>query len=110
MFKNIKGNGAAEQSNIANIPGVQGEAKLYPNPVAASKVTLQFVNMDKGRYEVTIYSSEGQKLASQKLQHNGGTNVYALSLKSSWTGGVYRVNIINEDSKKSTNLNLVISK
>ena len=78
--------------------------------LSTNKVTLQFANMDKGNYEVTVYSPNGQKLASHKLEHNGGSNNYPLPLDASWAGGMYRISIIHEDLQKAVNLNLVISR
>ena len=113
VFKHIKGNDiTANENNTADKASitVKGNVTLYPNPVNTNKVMLQFTNMDKGNYEITVYSPKGQKLASRKLQHNGGANAYALPLDASWAGGVYTVSIIGEDSKKAINLNLVISR
>jgi len=109
VFRHIRGEGNTTAADMANT-NTEGKVVLYPNPVTTNKATLQFTNMVKGNYEVTVYSSKGQKLASRKLHHDGGSNAYTLPLDASWAGGVYRISIIHEDSKKAVNLNLVISR
>jgi hypothetical protein len=96
--------------NTNSIAATTGSANVYPNPANTDKVMLQFGNMEKGKYEVTVYSTKGQKLSSRKIEYIGGTNVYTLPLNPSWTAGVYTINIANEDSKKAINLKLVISR
>jgi hypothetical protein len=102
IFRNIKANVTGEENTTANMASIKAEGNvvLYPNPVSTNKVTMQFANMDKGNYELTVYSPKGQKLASRKLEHNGGSNNYALPLDASWAAGMYRISIIHEDSKK----------
>ncbi|MEP6682654.1 MAG: T9SS type A sorting domain-containing protein, partial [Parafilimonas sp.] len=98
-------------TGVANsITETAGGVTIYPNPVSTSKVTLQFSNMDKGDYEVTVYSPKGQKLASREINYPGGNTAFPLPLNPSWNAGVYNVGVINKDSKKIINLKLVISK
>jgi hypothetical protein len=63
-----------------NTRATEGKLKLYPNPVSVNKVQLQFSGMEKGSYEITLYNSIGIKLASRKVQHNGGNSTYPLPL------------------------------
>jgi hypothetical protein len=98
-------------SGVANSIAVKASGvAVYPNPVNTNKVTLEFNDMDKGKYEVTIYSPGGQKLANRKIEHNGGNNTYPLPLNPSWSAGIYTISITNEDQKKAINLRLVIGK
>jgi subtilisin-like proprotein convertase family protein len=96
--------------NTNSFAATAGNVNVYPNPASTDKVTLQFGNMEKGNYEVTVYSPKGQKLSIRKIEYSGGTNVYTLPLNPSWAAGVYTINIANEDSKKAVNLKLVISR
>jgi hypothetical protein len=87
-----------------------GSITVYPNPVAANnKTMLQFDNMDKGSYVITVYNSGGQRVAERTIQHNGGSAVYPLILNSS-LAGVYSIRALNEDLKKIINFQLVINK
>jgi len=98
-------------TGVANSVAVRATGvAMYPNPVNTNKVTLEFNDMDKGKYEVTVYSPGGQKLASRKIEHNGGNNMYPLPLNPSWSAGVYTISIAGEDQKKAINLRLVIGK
>ncbi|HEX5149941.1 MAG TPA: putative Ig domain-containing protein [Parafilimonas sp.] len=113
VFKNLKkskknNGGNTAESIVAKT--LESSVIVYPNPASTNKVSLEFTNMDKGSYEVVVYSGQGQKLATRKIVHNGGTAAHVLPLDASWAGGVYRINIIHEDSGKAVNLNLVISR
>jgi hypothetical protein len=83
---------------------------MYPNPASTNNVTLEFNNMDKGKYEVIVFSPGGQKLASRKIDHNGGYNIYPLPLSPSWSAGIYTISVANEDSGKAIHMRLVVSK
>ncbi len=87
-----------------------GAVTVYPNPVSTQKVMLRFNGMDKGSYEITVYSPKGEKLASHKIDHNGSNNIYPLALNASWVNGVYTICIKTSNSKKRINLTFLIIK
>jgi type IX secretion system substrate protein len=98
-------------SGIMNSIGVRASGvHIYPNPVSDDKVMLQFSNMAKGVYEITVYNSQAQKILNANYLYAGGDNTYCLSLSQSFASGLYSVVIVNEDSKKAINLKLVIDK
>ena len=101
-------------------PGITGVANsvaeitekigLYPNPATGDKTLVEFSNMSKGDYEVVIYNAKGEKLSEQIVQNAGGHVNYAIALRSSWAAGVYTVDVVDKNSKKSTHLKLLISR
>lgn len=94
-----------------NIASTSRSVNISPNPVTNLKnARLQFNNMVQGNYEITIYSSKGQILSVQKLVHNGSNTAYSLAASASLASGVYRIIVLNEDSKQSLNLNLMINR
>jgi hypothetical protein len=96
-------------TGISKSAAKTGNVILYPNPVTNGKATLQFSGMDKDNYAVTIYNANGQKLENYSIQHEGGNGVYSLLIPTGWPGGLYTVNVIEENLKKTINLKLVIN-
>ena len=98
-------------SGITNsvAPGIP-KISLYPNPVSENKVTLQFSDAEKGEYQVIIYNAGGEKLSTQKIGLHSTNTACNLLLKPGWPGGIYTVSIINEETGKTTNLQLVINR
>ncbi|MEP6682653.1 MAG: T9SS type A sorting domain-containing protein [Parafilimonas sp.] len=106
--------------NNQDIAGVSGVAKsvilkasgvhIFPNPVSDGKAMLQFNNMDKGVYDITVYNSQAQKILNTTFSHTGGDNMYCLLLNPAFASGLYSVAIINKNSKETINLKLVIGK
>ncbi len=87
------------------------QVTIYPNPVSTQKAMLRFNGMNKGNYEITVYSPKGEKLASHKINHDGSNNIYPLSLDASWANGVYSISILSSDNLTNiTHLKLIIAK
>ena len=99
-------------TSVANdLASTESSVSVYPNPVMEIKnAMLRFNKMSKGNYDVTVYDAKGQKLSSQKIQHDGGNNLYSLQSNASWAAGVYTITVLNEDSGRSVTLKLVVSK
>ncbi|MEP6748596.1 MAG: PKD-like domain-containing protein [Bacteroidota bacterium] len=100
-------------TGISNSIGVDeaGTISIQPNPVTSSKqAVLRFNNIARGGYEITLYNTKGQKLASEKIQHNGNRMTYGLPNVPSLTAGMYTVIVLNSATHKVTSLNLIIIK
>ncbi|MBS1747335.1 MAG: T9SS type A sorting domain-containing protein [Bacteroidetes bacterium] len=98
--------GISESVDFSN-----GSISISPNPVTTAKnAMLRFSNIPKGEYEIVVYDSKGQKLATKNILHNVNTAVYNLPSGPSWASGIYIVNVVNENSKQSAKIKLVISR
>ena len=98
-------------TGIANNALAKTGITVYPNPVAIKdKAMLQFNNMDKGSYTITVFNTMGQKLVERIIQHSGRSAGYSLSLNPSWAAGVYTISATNENLKRTMNFQLVINK
>jgi hypothetical protein len=74
---------------------------LYPNPATGkSAVQVQLVYKPAGMYSLVLYSSFGQRIMQQKIQHNGGTATYPLQLNGTLAAGNYKLEVENERGKK----------
>ena len=84
---------------------------VYPNPVRGNVLSLKLTNIVSGSYTISIYSTLGQKVSSQQLQHNGGTASYNLSLNNNLASGLYKLSIVSATDKKAVyETSLVIKK
>jgi hypothetical protein len=93
--------------NQAN-PGTTGNANsmaetatgisVRPNPVkTGEKIMLQFSNMNKGKYQVTVTNTLGKALAERTIEHDGGRFTYTLQTDARWATGSYFVKVTGED-------------
>jgi len=93
-----------------NIVESTANVSLYPNPVNGDRVLLQFNNMNEENYQVTVFSPKGEKLSILNIENGKADAVYSLPLKPAWAAGIYTINITGKGSKRSINLQLIISK
>ncbi len=105
--------------NQAN-PGTTGNANsiatqksgvsVHPNPIkTGEKVMLQFSNMTKGKYQVTVTNTAGKALAERTIEHDDGSYTYTLQTDARWAAGSYFVTITGENGY-SLVTKMVISK
>lgn len=89
--------GAVKYSAIINLrAAVNGTGvSIFPNPVKGTAVNVQLDNLDRAIYNVVVTNSNGQKIATQVINHNGGTASYGLRLPASVTKGLYHVSVTN---------------
>ncbi len=72
---------------------------VYPNPVRHGQAGLQFLNLDRGNYAVTLFNEAGQKVYSKNIIHNGGTASFTLELPAALRRGVYHVQVSDAASR-----------
>ena len=89
---------------------VAGGVSVHPNPIAmGEKIILQFNNMNKDKYEITVTNTAGKALAEKTILHDGGGNIYSLQTDARWAAGSYFIKITGENGY-SLVTKLVISK
>lgn len=93
-IKAIETNGKTVYSDIARISIGAGKTllNLYPNPVKGNFIGVQINNLPAGKYVIKIFNSSAQAVASQLLDHKGGSMSQTLSLNN-LKPGVYTVEI-----------------
>ncbi|TDH26371.1 T9SS type A sorting domain-containing protein [Segetibacter sp. 3557_3] len=90
---------AVEQSNRlkltpvvkVNINDLKSGIAVYPNPIAGRALTIRFTNKPRGGYEVSLVNGSGQRIQTEKLQHDGRTAIYNLDLPATVPAGVYQL-------------------
>ena len=93
---NISNDGSVTYSNTMKITilGDKTAFNIYPNPASANNLNLQFINQQKGKYEIKLVNSFGQQLMTKIIQYPGGTGVEKLQPQQNIPPGVYQIEII----------------
>lgn len=93
-------------SNIVMVTVGKGKEgiSIYPNPVKGRAATIQFTNMQQGKYNVMVYSASGTKLLQKTIEHLGGSAAYQFILPQSFASGMYHVMIMGDTIKVQKNL------
>jgi hypothetical protein len=73
---------------------------VYPNPVkAGGSATLQFINQEKGKYQVRLYNYLGQSVFYASVNVTGNIFLYSLDLPHPLSSGYYQLEIISESDR-----------
>ncbi len=86
-----------------------GDVKVFPNPVSGNKISLQFSNMIKDNYSITLSSLSGEILLRNNISHNGGNNTYYISLNSVLAKGLNTISIYGLSAKKTIHLPIILN-
>ncbi len=106
-IKSVDISGVVKYSNIVTVTmGDVGVASIsiYPNPVTSGKVNIKFNSMVKGDYSIIVSNTLGQKIASNNVQHGGGSSNYHILLPNGITKGNYQVQILGNNYNKMEKL------
>ncbi len=98
-IKAIGKDGQVMYSTIVSVTlGTDGMAGLlvYPNPVKNHLCHVQLTNLAAGTYHLGVYSMAGQLVASQQIQHAGGSSSQKLYLPAGTAAGVYVVKLAGQ--------------
>ncbi len=100
--KSVGVNGEVKLTSVVNVKLGKGGAavSVYPNPVKDNSISLQFANMVKGSYTVTLYNTAGQVMATKLVQHNGGSATEQMVLPT-LAKGMYQLEVKGEASKST---------
>jgi Secretion system C-terminal sorting domain len=70
---------------------------VYPNPVTAMMVNLQFTNIKRGRYLLNLYNGVGQIVYTSNIDHAGGSASQLIILPSTLGRGLYSIELKGEN-------------
>ena len=77
---------------------------VAPNPVTGSVITLHLNNMKQGKYEVSLYSADGQMVYSGYLDYDGIAVSHNILLDRRMHTGTYSLLISNGDQAVTRNI------
>ncbi len=70
---------------------------IFPNPVTERVVTLQFTDMPKGNYTVSIVNPLGQTVQSKQINHIGASAAQTMGIDRAIAKGNYQLKIVQPD-------------
>jgi hypothetical protein len=100
-IKAIEANGSTKYTSIVKVKigGAKSSLSVYPNPVVGKTLTVQFVNRQKGTYDVELINSAGQRLLVQKIVHAGGSAAQTVQLPATASKGTYQLKVTGDAFK-----------
>ena len=72
-----------------------GEFSVYPNPVTANQLTVQFHKVPAGNYTVELRDVLGRTVMQKKITVNTESQVQPLSLNEGDAKGVYMISVVD---------------
>ncbi len=105
-IKIIEKSGAVKYSEIinVNVSKVKPGISISPNPVKGNVITLQLINMEKGKYDVAIYNNLGQKVYNGTIVHDQLSASYKIVPVKEIPKGVYRLTVNKADKSVTETL------
>jgi hypothetical protein len=98
-------NGLVQLSQVVKVNNGASNAahiSVYPNPVKDGVIGLQITNMPRGTYQLRMLNSFGQSVATQLINHSGGSASQTISLNKSLPKGLYELEIIQPGNSRLT--------
>lgn len=77
----------------------QTNVVIAPNPVRNGNLNLQFTNLTRGKYFISLYNGTGQQVFSRSMDHPGGSSTEIIDLPSVITRGTYYMQLSNAETK-----------
>ena len=94
-LKMIDKNSKITYSQIVKLDmgGSLSNISVYPNPVNGNNVYLNFENIAKGDYPVTISNSLGQIVYTHQIKFLGGSSIQTINIGNSLISGTYELKV-----------------
>lgn len=92
--------GAVKYTEIVkvNIAGGNSSISVYPNPVKGKTLAVHLVNIEKGKYNVTLYNDLGQQVYAGAIDHAGGSVTYNIVTGNKLSQESYKLIISDGDT------------
>lgn len=71
---------------------------IYSNPITNNTLGLQFSDMKKGNYTLSLYNNSGQKVFTNVIGHSGVPSSYSIGINAGINAGIYRLSISNGET------------
>ena len=102
--KSVGISGDFKYSNIVTVNFGRGTHAItvYPNPVTDGVITVQFRDMAKGIYTISLLNNSGQVMNKEQFEHGGGSALKNFILSKGTSKGSYRLEIRQPDGSLRT--------
>lgn len=86
------------------VPESSKGIKVYPNPVAGKRFNLRMDSIATGRYTLELYTTAGQLVCKQQLNHTGKSALYPVQLPGSLARGMYVLKLTGVNTRHTEKL------
>ncbi|MFT3908127.1 MAG: T9SS type A sorting domain-containing protein [Ferruginibacter sp.] len=95
-IKAVSRSGQVQYSAIVKVAAVKVDASItiYPNPVVDKIMNVEFINQEKGIYQLDLIDVLGQTVYSNSITVNGNNLVESIQLGKSIAAGNYQLKMI----------------
>lgn len=97
-IRSIEKSGSKKYSQVVKVAWNKQESfvRIHPNPVVGNTISLQFNNIAKGSYQLSIVNKAGQTVFVSMLEHQGGTASQLVKLNGLLSNGTYQLMVIGQ--------------
>lgn len=96
--KSISRSGEQTFSSIVTVYiGNKNGIGTYPNPLTNGQLTVQFNNIERGAYLITLYNAAGQMVLSKKISHEGRSASVTVQPDYKLSPGTYLLRVQGND-------------
>ena len=74
---------------VSNNNRQESSVSIYPNPVTAKRLGVQYNNIPTGEYRLHLFTTDGKQVWQQAMQHNGVNATYTFQISQGITSGTY---------------------
>ncbi|MCW3113801.1 MAG: C-terminal target protein [Segetibacter sp.] len=102
-IKSVDKAGTIKYSSVAKVRLMKGMSGItvVPNPISGKIIRLQFTEVKKGSYTVSIFKSTGEKVYTGSILHNTGSANHTVELKSVLASGIYQLQVSDGEDKET---------
>jgi len=98
-FLGARGDTKPVTTIAATVPAFADQISVYPNPVTANNLTIQFNKVPAGNYVLEMRDVLGRSVMQRKITVNGENTVQTISLNKSDAKGVYMLAVLDGGNK-----------
>jgi len=91
------------------LPGVTGDAKVYPNPLTGTQFNVVFEGQPAGKYTIILTDIAGRALQSKVVSISKPSQVEAVHLTDKTVRGMYLVKVLSEGRQLAFSEKIVIN-
>lgn len=102
-IKSIEKSGEIKYSKVVkvNIAAIEGTITVATGPEKSNSFNLIFKNIKKGKYELDLFNSAGQKVYNGSIYHNGGSATFDIKSRVNLPSEIYHLQIAGNEELKS---------
>lgn len=108
-IKSIGINKEAKYSPIVKLVtgSIKSSISVLTNPVKGSSINLLLTKVSKGKYDVSLSSTDGKLIFTRFIQHAGESATYPVAVPAGVSRGTYVLSVISPDMTRQSQVLLI---